>query len=330
VDLSTSYLGLELPHPFTPGACPLTFELDSVRRLEDAGAAAIVMPSLFEEQILLDQMAITSLLESPSNSFAEALSYLPNRTDFALGPEDYLEQISRLRTAIEIPIIASLNGSRTGHWIDYSTLFQEAGADALELNIYELVSDPKESATVVEAGTAELVREVCSRVKIPVAVKLSPFHSSLPHLASEISKAGAAGLVLFNRFYQPDIDIEALEVEPTLHLSDPSELLLRLRWLAILSGRVDLSLAVTGGVHSTSDAIKAIMAGAHAVQLVSSLLQNGPDHLRTLRLELEHWLEEHEYASLRQMQGSMNLQRCPNPSSYERANYIRILQSFHA
>jgi dihydroorotate dehydrogenase (fumarate) len=329
VDLSTSYLGLELPHPFTPGACPLTFDLDSVRLLEDAGAAAIVLPSLFEEQIVLDQKAMTHFLEAPSDTFAEALSYLPEPADFAIGPEEYLGQLSRIREAVAIPIVASLNGRRKGQWVDYAALLQEAGANALEMNIYQLVSDPSESAAVVEGETIDLVQAVCSTIEIPVAVKLSSFHSSLPHLAAELGRVGAAGLVIFNRFYQPDINIEELDVEPTLRLSDPSELLLRLRWLAILSGRVDLSLAVTGGVHSAADAIKAVMAGAHAVQVVSALLLRGPDHLRTLRSDLEEWLEEHEYESLRQMQGSMNLQRCPDTSAYERANYIRVLQSFH-
>ncbi len=327
MDLSTEYLGFRLPHPFMPGASPMVDDLDRVRRLEDAGAAAIVMHSLFEEQIVNEQRAVYSYLESPAESFAEALSYFPDPEHFTLGPDEYLEQILKISGAVEVPVIASLNGITLGRWLDYAWLMQEAGADALELNVYQLATDPNETSELLERRQADMVHEVKGKVGIPVAVKLSPFYSALAHFAGQLESAGADGLVLFNRFFQPDIDVEELEVERTLELSEPSELLLRLRWLAILSGGVELSLAVTGGVHSALDALKAVMTGAHAVQLVSVLLMRGPEYLRTIRHETEQWLEEHEYESLAQARGSMNLQRSPDPAAYERANYIHILQS---
>lgn len=328
MDLSTTYLGFELPHPFMPGASPLVDDLDTVRRLEDAGAAAIVMHSLFEEQIRREQVATARFLDAPAESFAEALTYLPTPETFALGPEQYLEQLRRIKRAVRIPVIASLNGSTEGGWLSYARLLEQAGADALELNVYSLATDFDESGEILERRTLQMLAAVKEAVSIPVAVKLSPFYSSLSHFARRLDSYGADGLVLFNRFYQPDLDIEALEVAPTLRLSDPSELLLRLRWLAILSGRVRPSLAVSGGVHSAVDAIKAVMAGADAVQVVSALLKNGPDRLRTLRQDLALWLEEHEYDSLAQMKGSLSLLRCPDPAAHERANYMTILQSW--
>lgn len=328
MDLSTTYLGFELPHPFMPGASPLVDDMDTVRRLEDAGAAAIVMHSLFEEQIVGEQVATHAYLQQPAESFAEALSYLPEPDDFALGPEEYLAQLQRIRAAVGIPVIASLNGTTLGGWLEYAGLMEQAGASALELNLYQLATDLNESSQALEQRSLEMVRAVSEAVRIPVAVKLSPYYTALAHLARQLDDAGAGALVLFNRFYQPDIDVEELAVDRSLRLSDSSELPLRLRWLAILSGRVKASLAVTGGVHTGVDAVKAIMAGAHAVQLVSALLKNGPEYLAVLRRETESWLEEHEYASLRQMQGSMNLSRSPNPKAFERANYIYILQSW--
>ncbi|HKV07472.1 MAG TPA: dihydroorotate dehydrogenase-like protein [Thermoanaerobaculia bacterium] len=330
MDLSTTYLGFELPHPFMPGASPLVDDLDTVRRLEDAGAAAIVMHSLFEEQIRREQVATARFLDAPAESFAEALSYLPTPETFALGPEQYLEQLRRIKRAVRVPVIASLNGSTEGGWLSYARLLEQAGADALELNVYSLATDFDESGEILERRTLQMLAAVKHAVSIPVAVKLSPFYSSLAHFARRLDEYGADGLVLFNRFYQPDLDIEALEVAPTLRLSDPSELLLRLRWLAILSGRIRPSLAITGGVHSAVDAIKAVMAGADAVQVVSALLKNGPDRLRTLRQDLALWLEEHEYDSLAQMKGSLSLLRCPDPAAHERANYMTILQSWRA
>jgi dihydroorotate dehydrogenase (fumarate) len=328
MDLSTTYLGIRLPHPFLPGASPLVDDLDTVRRLEDAGAAALVMHSLFEEQIAREQVAVARYLDVPSDSFAEALTFLPSPDSFALGPEEYLEQIHKLKAAVSIPVIASLNGSTDGGWLGYSRLMEHAGADALELNVYALATDFDVSSEMIERRTLHMLESIKDSIGIPVAVKLSPFYTSLPYFARRLADRGADGLVLFNRFYQPDIDVETLEVSPTLRLSDSAELLLRLRWLAILSGRVETSLAVTGGVHTVLDAVKAVMAGADAIQLVSTLLRHGPEQLATLRRDLALWLEEHEYDSLEQMKGSMNLQRCPNPAAHERANYMTILQSW--
>jgi dihydroorotate dehydrogenase (fumarate) len=328
MDLSTTYLGFELPHPLMPGASPLVDDLDTVRRLEDAGAAAIVMHSLFEEQILLEQHTVEDYLGVHEHGFAEATTYLPSRHDFALGPAEYLEQIRRIKDSVRVPVIASLNGCTRGGWLDFARLIEQAGADALELNVYSLAVDPELSGAWEEQNILDMVRAVKGTVTIPVAVKLGPFYSSLAHFAKQLDRTGADGLILFNRFYQPDIDIEELEVSRLLNLSGSSELLLRLRWLAILSGSVRPSLACSGGVHATQDVIKAVMAGAHAVQVVSAILRHGPDVLRTLLSELSEWLEQHEYASLRQMEGSMSLRRCPDPRSYERANYIHILQGF--
>jgi dihydroorotate dehydrogenase (fumarate) len=327
MDLSTTYLGLPLPHPLMPGASPMVDDLDMVKRLEDAGAAAIVMHSLFEEQISMEQGSIHQM-ELHEESFAEALSYFPRSDEYVLGPDQYLRQIQRIKAAVAVPVVASLNGVTPAGWLEYARLIQQAGADALELNVYYLATDPQDTATNVERRLLDIVRTVKDAVTIPVAVKLSPFFSAVAHLTHELDALGIAGLVIFNRFYQPDIDVDALEVVPRLQLSDSSELLLRLRWLAILSGRVRASLAVTGGVHSALDAIKAVMAGAHAVQLVSALLQRGPEYLRTLHEQIVAWMEEHEYESLRQMQGSMSLQRCPDPAAFERANYMRVLQSW--
>jgi len=303
-------------------------DLDTVRRLEDAGAAAIVMHSLFEEQIVGEQLATHHHAEISAHSSPEALSYLPQPDEFRLGPEEYLDQVAKLKKAVAVPVIASLNGTTPGGWLEYATLMEEAGADALELNLYEVVTNPDLRGPEREARELEAVRAVVGGVGIPVAVKLSPFYSALPRLAREFAGAGARGLVVFNRFYQPDIDPEELEVKPTLRLSDPSELLLRLNWLAILSGQLETSLAVSGGVHSGLDAVKAIMAGAHGVQMVSALLRNGPEYLGTVREELAAWMEEHEYESIRQMIGSMNLLKCPEPRAFERGNYMRILQSW--
>ncbi len=328
MDLSTTYLGFRLPHPFLPGASPLVDDLDTVRRLEDAGAAAIVMHSLFEEQITLEQIAVARYLDVPSESAAEALTYLPSPDAFALGPEEYLEHIHKLKAAVSVPVIASLNGATDGGWLGYARLMEKAGADALELNVYALATDFNDSGEMLERRTLHMLEAVKHEIAIPVAVKLSPFYTALAYFARRLAERGVDGLVLFNRFYQPDIDVETLEVAPTLRLSDSSELLLRLRWLAILSGRIDCSLAVTGGVHTTLDAVKAVMAGADAVQLVSTLLRHGPEQLITLRRDLALWLEEHEYDSLEQMKGSMNLLRCPNPAAHERANYMTILQSW--
>jgi dihydroorotate dehydrogenase (fumarate) len=328
MDLSTTYLGINLPHPVMPGASPLADDLDNVRRLEDAGASAIVLRSLFAEQIAREQVAALIHLDSHGESFAEAISYFPRPETFVLGPQEYLEHLARVKAAVGVPVIASLNGTRPGHWLDYPLLIEQVGADALELNLYQIASDPSVSGVELEDRTVETVREVRRSTRLPLAVKLSPFYTSIPNLARRLREAGADGIVLFNRFYQPDIDPEELRVQTSLQLSRTSELLLRLRWIAMLSGRVDVSLAVTGGVHSGLGALKAVMAGAHAVQMVSALLVRGPEYVGTVRDELGRWLEEHEYDSLRQAQGSMNLASCPDPEVYERANYMTILQGW--
>ncbi len=328
MDLTTTYLGLTLPHPLMPGASPLAHDLDAVRRLEDAGAAAIVMHSLFEEQITRDEAGMMHQMLVHDDSNAEALSYFPAVDDFAFGPDRYLEQVRAVKAAVKVPVIGSLNGTTAEGWLSCAHQIQQAGADALELNFYHVATNPLETGVEVEARLLETVRAIKTHITIPVAVKVSPFYSSMSHLALELEAAGADGLVLFNRFYQPDIDPEMLEPVPKLQLSTPDELLLRLRWLAILSGRTRLSLAATGGVHSGIDAVKAIMAGAHAVQMTAALLHHGPARLTTTLRELRQWLMEHEYRSLAQAQGSMSLEKSPNPEAFERGNYMRILQTW--
>lgn len=327
MNLTTTYLGFELPHPIIVGASPLAYNLDRVCELEDAGAAMLVMPSLFEEQVVAEQLATHYSMATHADSFAEALTYLPDPHTFTLGPHEYLSRIAQIKARVSMPVVASLNGMTPGRWLDWARHMQVAGADAIELNVYYLYTDPDRTAKDIEDHTVEMVESVTSSVKIPVAVKLSPFYTALPALARRLFDAGAKGLVLFNRFYQPDIDLNELEVR-RVNLSDPSELLLRLRWLAILSSQIKGSLAASGGVHRGTDAVKAIMAGAHAVQLVSALLQHGPNRLVEVREELARWLEEHEYESVTQLHASMNLSNCPNPAAYERANYMQILQSW--
>jgi dihydroorotate dehydrogenase (fumarate) len=329
MNLATTYLGFELPHPLVPGASPLADDLDTVRRLEDAGAPMLVMHSLFEEQLAREEVSVTRSIETPKESYAEALSYFPEPDDFTLGPDDYLEQIRTIKAAVAVPVVGSLNGTTHGGWLRYARLIEQAGADALELNLYELAIDPGETGEEVERRGLEVVRAVKRSVGIPVAVKLSPFYSSIANFARRLDEAGADALVLFNRFYQPDVDVEHQEML-RVNLSSPAELLPRLRWIGVLSGRVNASLAATGGVHTAVDVVKAVMAGAHATQMVSALLRHGPGYLRQVRRDLERWLEEHEFESLRQMQGSMSLLRCPDPGAYQRANYIRLLQSWDA
>ena len=328
MDLSTTYLGFRLPHPFLPGASPLCDDLDTVRRLEDAGAPALVLRSLFEEQIVGEQLAAFAHMERYSESNAEAMSFLPQPGSFVFGPEEYLNHLRRVKEAVSIPVIASLNGVTAHGWSDYPRLIEEVGADALELNIYVLALNPDVSGAFVEAECLDALRAVRSQVRLPLAVKLSPFYSSPAGFAREAVVAGADALVLFNRFYQPDIDAANLQAEPSLHLSSPSELPLRLRWVAALSGRVGCDLAVTGGVHSGLDAIKAVMAGADVTQVVSVLLRRGPEHLKVLRTEMEWWMEEHDWASLEDLKGVMDLDRCPDPAVYERTNYMLMLQSW--
>lgn len=327
INLKSTYLGLELPHPLVVGASPMVKDVGRIRQMEDAGAAAVVMHSLFEEQLTTEQLATSEAIDATAGQHAEALSYFPEPPEFSVGPHEYLELIARLKAALDIPVVASLNGTTLGGWLEHARLMAEAGADAIELNLYMLATDPTETGPSIEDRAVLMVREVKKHVAVPVAVKLQPFWTSLPNLAARLcSEAGADALVLFNRFYQPDIDPEELQVT-RLHLSDRSELLLRLHWLAILSGNVSASLAVTGGVHSALDVVKAVMCGADAVQLVSAIYRHGPQHLWRLRTELAQWLIEHEYESLEQMRGSMNLRRAPDPSAYLRANYMQVLQS---
>ncbi len=327
--LETQYLGLTLPHPVIPGASPLADSLDGARRLEDAGAPAIVMRSLFEEQIHLETGAATRDVEAFEESYPEALSYFPHIDDFELGPNQYLNHISGLKEAVDLPIIASLNGFTKGGWIDCARQMQEAGASALELNLYRLATESGESAEELEKDAADLVSSVRESVHIPLAVKLSPFYTALPHFVGRLADAGADAVVIFNRFYQPDIDPEELDVTPALKLSDSSELRMRLRWLAILAGQnPTMKLAASGGVHTGIDAVKAIMAGADVVQVVSALLLHGLGQLRAILTDIEAWMEEHDYTDIEQLRGSMSLQHCPDPTAFERANYMRVLQSW--
>ena len=330
MDLTTKYVGIPLRHPLLPGASPLVDKIDNVRQLEDCGAAGIVLHSLFEEQIIGEQTGPYAVREPHEEAFAEARTYLPPTEDYILSPEDYLEHIRRCKEVTDLPVFASLNGSRSGDWLHYAKEIEQAGADALELNLYFLPSDVSEDAAEIENTTIEVVREVRNLTKLPIVVKLSPFFSSLPHFATELVAAGANGLLLFNRFYQPDIDLENLEIEPKLELSQSSELLLRLRWTAMIHGRVHTSLGITGGVHTPQDAIKSVMVGADAVQTVSYLLKNGIPAFSSLLQGFTDWMEENEYESVRQMKGSFSHHNCPNPSALARTNYLRTLQLWRA
>ena len=328
VDLTTSYLGIRLRSPLVASAGPLCRDVDNIRRMEDAGLGAVVLHSLFEEQIDLESEALDQALSGGEESYAESLSYFPDLTAYNIGPDAYLEHIRKAKAAVRIPVIASLNGVSTGGWLRYAALMQEAGADALELNIYDLPTDADFSGERIEAGYCDLVREVTSRVHIPVAVKLAPFFSSIPHIARRLDDAGAKGLVLFNRFYQPDFDLQTLEVVPDLTLSHPTELRLRLHWVAIIYGKVKADLAITGGVHSAIDALKAMLAGARVAMMTSVLLQRGICYALSMKEELAQWMEEHEYQSVHQLQGSMSYQSVSSPAAYERGNYMRVLSSY--
>lgn len=322
MNLATRYLGLELRNPFVVGASPLCDNLDLPRRLEDAGAAALVMRSVFEEQI-------TAAENRPGRGAVQdgELDAFPDFADYQFSPDEYLRQIERLRKTVSIPVIASLNGHHPGDWVAFAKRVESAGANALELNFYHVVTDPAVAADEVEAEMIALVGMVSGSVAIPVAAKISPFHASVAQLAVALELAGAAGIVLFNRFYQPEINIDDLTVQPALRLSDASELLLRLRWLAILSPLLRGSLSVTGGVHTWSGAVKSLLAGAHTVQLVSVVLKHGPHVLSTLGEGLIRWMREHGYTELSQMRGRLDHRRCNDPAAFERANYIRVLQS---
>jgi dihydroorotate dehydrogenase (fumarate) len=326
--LETTYLGLKLNNPLVVGASPFSEEVHVACQLQDAGASALVMRSLFEEQIDAEQRALIHAIETPAESNAEATSYFPSFSEYQLTPDRYLRQIEHLRAALTIPVIASLNGCRPGGWTDYASRMEAAGASAIELNLYQLATDPSMDAEQIENAMLETVSLVTAAVNIPVSVKLSPFHTSPANFALALERVGAAGVVLFNRFYQPDFDTEQLEAKSQLKLSDPSELLLRLRWLAIISPHMRGSLSATGGIHSSDDIVKAILAGAHTVQLVSVLLKHGPRVLFSLQEGLENWMKEHDYSNIDEFRGAMNLRRCADPAAFERANYMRILQSW--
>jgi dihydroorotate dehydrogenase (fumarate) len=328
MNLNTEYLGLKLRNPLIVGASPFCDNTAVAQQLEDAGAAAIVMRSLFEEQIDAEARALVHNVESVADSNPEGTSYFPAFSEYQLAPDNYLRQLEDLKATLKIPVIASLNGYRPGGWTDYARRFEAAGADALELNLYQLVTDPVQTAESVEKGMLETVGAVTSSVKIPVAVKLSPFHTAPAQFALALEQAGAKGVVLFNRFYQPDFNLEELEVSPQLRLSEPGELLLRLRWLAILSPHLRGSLAASGGVHASNDVVKALLAGAHGVQLVSVLLRYGPHVLTTILGGLTTWMTDNGYDNVDQLRGALNLKRCPDAAAFERANYIKILQSW--
>jgi dihydroorotate dehydrogenase (fumarate) len=327
-DLSTRWLGLALRSPLVPSSSPLTGDLDGLRRLEDAGAAAVVLPSLFEEEIVHESLQVDRLLRSGAESFAEALSYFPELDDYDLGPDRFLELVSRAKRALSIPVIASLNGTSKGGWTEHARLFQEAGADALELNVHQVAADPAVGAAELEARLRELVAAVRGAVRIPLAVKLGPFFTALANLARELAGAGADGLVLFNRFYQPDLDLETLTVRPRLVLSRPEELGLPLRWIGILRGRVRACLAASGGVHSAEDVLKALLAGADVTMMASALLRHGPEHLRKVEAGLAAWLEAREYESVAQLTGSVSQRAAADPGAFERANYLKTLRSW--
>jgi dihydroorotate dehydrogenase (fumarate) len=327
-DLTTTYMGLTLRTPLVVSSCPLCESVENIRRMEEAGAGAVVLHSLFEEQINIESELLDRYLSHGADCYAEALSYFPDLATYKLGPEEYLEHIRRAKSAVSIPIIGSLNGVTPSGWIRYAKAIQQAGADALELNIYYIPTDPNLTGADVERRYVELVRAVKESVTIPVAVKLGHSFTAFANVAKQLEEAGADALVLFNRFYQPDFDVERLEIVPTLTLSRSYELLLRLHWVALLYGRIRADLAVTGGVHTVYDVVKAIMAGAQVAMMASALLTYGIGYMRTVLADLARWMDEHEYESLHQMRGSLSQHRVAEPAAFERANYLRVLSSF--
>jgi dihydroorotate dehydrogenase (fumarate) len=328
MDLSTSYLGLKLKNPIVPGASPLSRNLDSMKRLEEYGASAIVMYSLFEEQIAHEASELYHYLSYGTESFAEALTYFPDLEQYNLGPDEYVDLIHKAKRELHIPVIGSLNGISVGGWINYAKKIEEAGADALELNVYYIPTDPMLACTEVEDRYLEVLHAVKRSVSIPVALKLSPFFSSMAHISHRLDQAGANGLVLFNRFYQPDIDLVSMEVKPNIILSTPQSMRLPLRWIAILYGKIKGSLAASGGIHTAEDALKMIMAGADVTMICSAILKHGPERIREILMDLEKWMVEHEYASVQQMKGSLSQKSVADPSAFERANYMKALNSY--
>lgn len=328
MDLSTNYLGLHLRNPIVPSASPLSRSLDSMKRLEDAGAAAIVMYSLFEEQIAHEAAELNHYLNYGTESFAESLTYFPESQEYNLGPDEYVELLQAAKKSLGIPVIGSLNGISVGGWIEYGKKIEQAGADALELNVYYIPTDPQLTGQEVEDRYLEVLHAVKQAVKIPVAMKLSPFFSSLASMAQRLDTAGANGLVLFNRFYQPDIDLETLEVIPGVVLSTPMAMRLPLRWIAILHGKLKANLAATSGIHTSQDVIKMLMAGADVTMMCSALLKHGPQHITTVLAEVRQWMLEHEYISVSQMKGSMSQKSVADPAAFERANYMKALNQY--
>ncbi|MFN8626267.1 MAG: dihydroorotate dehydrogenase-like protein [Candidatus Binatia bacterium] len=328
MDLTTTYLGLTLRTPLVPSASPLSQEIDNVRRMEDAGAAAVVLYSLFEEQLILDRHELDHRLTQGTHSFAEALTYFPEPSQFHLGPEGYLNHIRKAKAAIDIPVIASLNGASLGGWTDYAKQMEQAGADALELNVYYIPTDTEQTADEVEQTYIDILKAVKAAVSLPVALKIGPFFSNLARMARDIDAAGADGVVLFNRFYQPDVDLDALEIRPHVLLSTPQALRLPLTWIGILYGHLRASLAATSGVHDAEDVLKMLMVGADVTMLCSTLLQHGIAHIRVVEQRLREWMDAHEYISVRQMKGSMSQRNCANPSAFSRSHYIGSLQSY--
>ena len=327
IDLKTNYLGLQLRTPLVASASPLSQELEAIRHLEDAGASAIVLYSLFEEQLRQESFELDYHLTEGTDSFAEASSFFPQPNEFHLGPEGYLNHIRKAKKAVSVPIIASLNGTTVGGWTEYAKLIEQAGADALECNIYSIAADPDLTSVAIEKEYLDILKAVKSVVKIPVAIKLSPYFSNMANMAKRLDEAGANALVLFNRFYQPDINLEELEIQPNVLLSGPQALRLPLTWIGILYGRIRANLAATSGVHSGEDVVKLVMVGADVTMLCSALLRNGIDHLRKVESGLLEWMEKHEYESVQQMKGSMSQIRCPNPSAFERAQYMKAVKS---
>jgi len=328
MDLTTTYMGLKLKHPVVPSASPLSQGLDRIRRLEDAGAAAVVMYSLFEEQIVAESQVLDHYLTYGTETFFEALDYFPRMENFNVGPDEYLDLITQAKRAVDIPIIASLNGVSTGGWIEYAKYMEEAGADGLELNVYFIPTDPDMPGTEVRDMYLSVVRDVKASVAIPVAVKIGPFFSAFANMARQLHEAGADALVMFNRFYQPDFDLDNLEVVPNLVLSSSHELRLPLRWVAVLCGRIKADLAATSGIHKADDVLKMLMVGSRVTMMCSALLKNGIDHIRAVETDIRQWMEDHDYESIAQMQGSMCQYMCPNPSAYERAQYMRAITSY--
>jgi dihydroorotate dehydrogenase (fumarate) len=328
MDLSTNYLGIKLRSPLVPAASPLSEDVSTIKEMEDSGAAAVVLYSLFEEQLRRDRVELAHHMEHGTFSYAEALTYFPEPEEFNLGPDEYLKHIAKAKAACKIPIIASLNGSSAGGWTQYAKAIQQAGADALELNIYYIPTDMNLTAADVEKVYLDILKAVKSDVTIPVAVKLSPFFTNFANMAKRLDEAGANGMVLFNRFYQPDIDLETLEVRPNILLSTPMAMRVPLRWVALLYGKVKASLAATSGIHRASDVLKMLMAGADVTMLCSTLLRHGPRQITAIERDLVAWLQEHEYSSVQQLKGSMSQKNCEDPSAFERAQYMKAISQF--